>query len=140
MTTAQDNATLIQTIVDAYNAKDLDPFTAAAADHVEVQDKTMGISHRGPAGYRQFTQDLHTAFPDGKIEVTNLHATDQQVILEFIGRGTHAGPIKHPTGHIPATGKRMEVHFCNIYEIRNGKIVSVRTYYDGHTLRQHLGL
>ncbi len=133
---AQDNAKLVQAIVDGFNARDYSPFTAAAADSIEVQDLPRSITHHGPAGFRQFTEDLHSVFPDTRITVTNLQATDRQVTLEFSCNGTNTGAF----GLIPATGKGVRMDFVNIYEFSDGKISKVRTYYDGLTFSRQLGL
>ncbi|GHO91102.1 hypothetical protein KSF_011500 [Reticulibacter mediterranei] len=133
---AQDNVKLIEAIVDGFNTRDYGPFIAAAADSIEVRDLPRNVTQHGPAGFRQFTEDLHVAFPDSKITVTNLQATDQQVTLEFSCTGTQTGAF----GFFPATNKNISMHFVNIYEISNGKIVKVRTYYDGLTFIRQLGL
>lgn len=78
---AQDNAKIVQAVVDAYNAKDANRVSTDAADNMELHDIPSGIKHRGPAGHKQYTQDLHQAFPDGKIEVTNLLATDRKSVV-----------------------------------------------------------
>jgi len=70
-------------------------------------------------------------FPDSGIEIMNLFATEDQAVVEFIGRGTNTAPLHMPTGDVPPTGRAVEMRFCDVYRISNGKIVNYRSYYDG---------
>src|SRR5437660_1337798 len=71
----------------------------------------------------------YRSFPDTGIEITNLFATEDQAAVEFIGRGTNTGPLHMPTGDVPPTGRAVEMRFCDVYRVSNGKIVSYRSYY-----------
>jgi steroid delta-isomerase-like uncharacterized protein len=134
---AQDNAKLVQSSLDAFNARDFGPLlTDPVADNVEIVDLPRGITQHGQVGYNQFHQDLHTGFPNTRLTVTNLQATDQQVFVEFTCNGQNAGRI----GLVPATGNTINMQFAGIYEISNGKIVKVRFYYDGASLLHQLGV
>jgi ketosteroid isomerase-like protein len=48
--------------------------------------------------------------------------------------------MQTPMGEIAATGKPMELHFCSVIKVRDGKIVEERDYYDAMTIVNHLGL
>ncbi len=69
-----------------------------------------------------------------------MFASEDQVVVEFIGRGTNTGPLHMPTGDIPATGRHLELSFCEVIQCRNGKIVNFHIYFDNMTLLQQLGL
>jgi hypothetical protein len=43
---------------------------------------------------------------------SNVFTTEEQALLEFVGRGTNTGPLHMPTGDIPATGKPAEMRLC----------------------------
>ena len=45
----------------------------------------------------------------------------------------------HP-GEVPPTGKHMELHFCSLIKVRDGKIAEGRDYYDAMTVANQLGL
>ena len=80
------------------------------------------------------------AFPDSRTEITGLYAGDDFVDLEFTGRGTHEGVLKTPMGEVPPTSRLVEVHFCEVYRTRDGKIASGHTYFDAATGMVQLGL
>ncbi len=137
---AQNNANLVRTLYDAFNARDFDRAATVVARESELLNVPLGVTFRGQEGNKQFQQGWATAFPDGKVEITNLVATDDQVVVEFTGRGTHTGPLAGPAGTIPATGRKLVSQFVDVHHIQNGKIVKSRTYYDVLGMMQQLGL
>jgi hypothetical protein len=56
-------------------------------------------------------------------------------ICEFIGRGTRKGELMS----VKPTGKSVEIHVCDIVEVRNGKVYRAREYMDMLTLMAELG-
>jgi predicted ester cyclase len=88
----------------------------------------------------RFTRFFTETFPDLRAEVTNAFATQDQVALEGIFRGTNTGSRNLPTGALPATGLPGERQRCFVMQIRNGKITTVHSYYDLTALLEQLGL
>ena len=140
MTAQQDNAALVRDVHQAWNKRDFDRIIALTSPEVEWVTMPTGQKFRGLDGMRQYAQGWATAFPDGRVEDSNLIASDNGGAVEFIGRGTHNGPLMSPSGEIPATGRRLEMSFCEIYRIKNGKIVGGAIYFDMATMLQQLGL
>ncbi len=145
ITIAQHTATLVQTLYDLYNSHQSDPAwldksLAFFAEDCEVIDIPSGATSRGPDGYKQLILFFEEGFPDSGIEITNLFATEDQAVVEFIGRGTNTAPLHMPTGDVPPTGHAVEMRFCDVYRISNGKIVNYRSYYDALGFLQQLGL
>jgi steroid delta-isomerase-like uncharacterized protein len=143
--TAQNTVTLIQTLYDLMNNHQSDPVwldksLTFFAEDCEVIDVPSGVTSRGPDGYKQLILFFEEGFPDSGIEITNLFATDDQAVVEFIGRGTNTGPLHMPTGDVPPTGRVVEMRFCDVYRVRNGMIVSYRSYYDVYGFLLQLGL
>ncbi len=141
----QDNTTLVRTIYDVYNNHQSDPawldkFTASTAEDFEWVNVPLGLTLHGPEGHKQYPLGWSTGFPDSRVEVTNLALTEDGAVVKFVGHGTHTGPLHSPAGEIAPTGRRVEIHFCDVYRIRNGKFVSCHTYYDVMGLMQQLGL
>ena len=136
--TAQDNAKLVRQSLESFSARDFRSLQATPlADDVEVRDLPRGIVLHGPKGYAQYHHDLHTAFPNSKLVVTNVQATDNQVLAEFeCPDAENSGRF----GLLPATGKTVSMQFAGVYEISGGKITKVRYYYDGAALMNQLGV
>jgi steroid delta-isomerase-like uncharacterized protein len=130
---------------DAYNAHQSDPHwldyaTQDMAQDGEVIDIPSGMIFRGPDGLKQFLSSFSAAFPDSRVEITNLFATEEHAVVEFIVRGTHTGILQSPAGAIAPTGRSFELRFCDVYQLRNRKIARHATYYDALGLMQQLGL
>lgn len=135
---AQDHAALARALNDAFNARDWDAAVQPMAPDVEIVNMATGESFRGPDGARQFLQGWATAFTDSQVETLRVIADDAGAAMEFRGRGTHDGPLAGPTGAIPATGRRVDIPFAQIFEIQSGKITRVRLYFDLATMLQQL--
>jgi len=143
--TPQDTVTLVETLYDLYNSHQsdlawLDKSLTFFAEDCEVIDVPSGVTSRGPNAYKQLILFFEEGFPGSSIEITNLFATEDQAVVEFIGRGINTGPLHMPTGDVPSTGRSAELRFCDVYRISNGKIVSYRSYYDALGFMQQLGL
>jgi steroid delta-isomerase-like uncharacterized protein len=144
VTTQNTMAALVQIGYDAYNDHSFDAHwleraAAPIAEECEVVDVPSGAILRGPEGFKQFLLGFSTAFPDSRAEVTHLSTTEDGAVVEFVGRGTHTGPLHTPGGDIPPTGRPFELHFCDVYTIKKGKIVRHSTYYDALSLLEQLG-
>lgn len=142
---AQENAALVRSLLDLFNSRQSDPAwldktLAPIAEDCEVVDAPSGRISRGPDGLKEVTLLFADAFPNGRVEITTLFATEDQVCVEYIGRGTNTGPLHLPTGDLSATGRAAELPFCDTFRIRGGKIVSYHTYYDALGFMQQLGL
>src|SRR5215470_7838780 len=106
----------------------LDTCVAALAADCEVVS-AGGITLRGPEGYKRFLRFfLGESFPDLRTELTTVIATEDQVVVEGIFRGTTTGTRILPTGALTALGRPGEPRCCFVLQIRNGKITSLHAY------------
>ncbi|HWZ60837.1 MAG TPA: ester cyclase [Gemmatimonadaceae bacterium] len=138
---AADNARLGRKIYEEiWNQRDFDALMRSATNDCEVTAIPFDQTLRGQSGYRQWGESWATAFPDGRVEIKRVMATDDAVVLEFIGRGTHTGPLSTPSGTIPPTGKTVELQLCDVLEIRDGGVRRARSYFDAATLMRQLGI
>jgi predicted ester cyclase len=88
---------------------------------------------RGPEAGIAVGQMFANAFPDGRIEVRNIHTAGDTAIVEFTGSGTHTGDLMG----IAPTRRQISVPVCDVITTRGGKIVSEREYMDtAHMMRQ----
>lgn len=95
-----------------------------------------GQRHDGPDAGIAVAEMYTGAFPDLKFDVKRMHAVgDDVVVTEFIVRATHQGELMG----IAPTGRKVEVHVCNVIEVRDGKIYAEREYFDTAHLMQQLG-
>ncbi len=85
-------------------------------------------------------QEWKEAMPDVKGTVTNACATGNTVVLEVTWKGTHTGPLKGPSGEVPATGKQQTTRASWILDFDGGKITEIRHYFDMLSFMQQLGI
>lgn len=138
---AQDNISIIRGLYDSINRRDFDGYRNLFGPDCKQADIPNDRVYRGPDGMVQYLRHWLDAFPDGKVDVRNCFAQGDWVCAEILGRGTHQAEMEGPGGtRIPATNRSLELPIVDIYQVRNGKIVEVRTYYDLNTVSGQLGL
>ena len=131
-----DVRSMVRGMYDSWNAKDLARVEAYAHPDCRVTNIAFGAS----LAFRDYERNWATAFPDGTVELTNVIADGDCVAAEFIGRGTHRGPLQGPSGALAPTNRRVEVRLVEIWEFRNGKIAAGRVYFDSAGFMGQLGI
>ncbi|TMG00019.1 MAG: ester cyclase [Chloroflexi bacterium] len=92
-----------------------------------------GQTQRGPEAGMAVGQMFATAFPDGRIDLRQIHTAGDTAIVEFTGRGTHSGDLMG----IAPTGRHISIPVITVLTVRGGRIVSEREYMDmAHMMRQ----
>ncbi len=135
-----DNISVARTFHEAWAEGNPDRGAAVIADDCEFVDVPRGEIQRGPEGYRRDYERWRTAFPDGTVEITNVIAEGDWVVVEFTNSGTNTGPLRTAIGDFPPTNRKIEVQYCSVMQIKNGKVISGRDYYDVSTILRQLGL
>ena len=135
-----DSASIARTFYDAWNERDFDRGANLMADDGEIVIVGSGQHLRGQDGARQFSTMWATAFPDGRVTVDNVVAEGDRVAVEYTGRGTQTGPLDGPAGTVPATGRSVTLQLCDVWELREGKAQTLRTYFDTASLLTQLGV
>jgi predicted ester cyclase len=74
------------------------------------------------------------AFPDIRLESKNSYSAGDVTITEFLLHGTQKGRFMD----IEATNREINFPLCNVLEVRDNKIYSVREYFDTSVLMQQL--
>lgn len=140
MLTAKDNATIARDHFNAFNARDFERGLKLVTDDVKWTNIPFGREFAGHAGYREFHQNWITAMPDCRVEILNVIGGEEWTVVEFVGRGTHTGPLQGPNGPIAATQKKLELKVCELLRIQDGLISESRVYFDAATMMRQLGL
>jgi len=115
-----------------------------AAEHVSedalVIDVASGDEFHGPTGYLEHVRGWYSAFPDLRFLRLAIRAGDEFAVAEYEISGTHTGTLLTRRGHIPPTGMEVDVRFCDVLTIPNGRLTQLRSYFDSATLLRQLGL
>jgi predicted ester cyclase len=83
---------------------------------------------------------LWEAFPDIEVTVTSVVEDGPVVAIQARSRGTHTGTFHTPGGDIPPTGRRVDLAISDLYEVRDGLIVSGHLHFDRLDLLEQLGV
>ena len=87
------------------------------------------------------TVDIYaSAFPDMHRELYNMYLNDDVVVVELSLNGTHKGDLVIPEGVIPPTNKEMHAPCCDVFHLKDGKVVSFHCYVAVSILLGQLGV
>ena len=99
------------------------------------------------AGKKYYGQDIGltvdmyaAAFPNMHRELYSLYFKDDVVVVELSLNGTHKGNLAIPAGVIPPTNKDMHAPCCDVFHLKNGKVVSFHCYVAVPILLEELGV
>jgi predicted ester cyclase len=98
-------------------------------------DPGLDFEVRGPEGVLQLHDALMPAFPDMKLELEDLVAEGEKVLVRLVIRATHTGPF----GAMPATGKPIRVAVLDLFQIRDGVLIEHWAQLDNLGMLKQLG-
>ena len=132
---------VLEQAIDCWNAVDRDAWVTHYADDV-VYEGPGGQRISGLADLKEeYFDALVQAAPDRTSRDIVLFADGEYVVEQARYAGTHTGPLRTPDGGgIPATGKHFDFPFVGIFRVQDGKIRSIRIFYDQIELLTQLGL
>jgi steroid delta-isomerase-like uncharacterized protein len=95
----------------------------------------------GIKDFLAFVSGFKRAFPDLRFDIRASIEGADTVITEGVFIGTNTGPMAGSNGSMmPATGRKVELPFCDVWKVRNGRIVENHIYYDQLAFLGQLGL
>ena len=126
--------------ITAYNDKDWNAVAAVLApgcvyDEVATHRRVQGVNEIMDA-WRGWA----TALPDSRASFDKVSVSGNTVTLELTWRGAQTGPLETPGGTLPPSGRSIEIRACQVVEVADGKVQSVRHYFDMATILQQLGI
>ena len=124
---------------DTFNAHDIDGFAAVLADDVVFQ-APGGMRGQGKPACVEFYGGWLSAFPDGHVEVHDVHFVDDVAVEEGTFTGTHNGVLHGPMGDIPPTGRPVRLDYIQVLRFRDGKHTSFHLMFDRLLMLEQLGL
>ena len=124
---------------DTFNAHDIDGFAAVLADDVVFQ-APGGMHGQGKPACVEFYGGWLSAFPDGHVEVHDVHFIDDVAVEEGTFSGTHNGVLHTPAGDIPPTGRSVSLDYIQVLRFRDGTHVSFNLMFDRLLMLEQLDL
>ena len=139
MSAEEENKRLALIVIEALNARDLEPWSQKLSDEyageypgVPVLNKTQSLGYN-----RRFV----IAFPDTHFQVHSVVAQGDQVFIHWTVSGTQTERLATVTGRtIPPTRRRATVSGVLLTQVRDGEIVREHWYWDQLSLLDQLGI
>jgi ketosteroid isomerase-like protein len=128
------NEIIIAGLYEAVNRKDLPVLQNLGAPNSEWLDVPFNFTSTGERAIIDPWKSWFDIFPDATCEVKSLVSLGDYVVAQGIGRGTHKGVFNSPAGELKPSGVKMQVNFCDVYRLENGKIIRADSYFDFYGL------
>jgi steroid delta-isomerase-like uncharacterized protein len=124
---AADTVALIERYYNAFNAGDGEGMLACLAEHV-VHDVNQGARRTGKEAFRAFTAHMERCYAEQLENIAVMATADgARAAAEFDVLGTY---IETDEGLPPATGQTYRLPAGAFFEVENGLIARVTTYYN----------
>lgn len=127
----------IEAHLRAENAKDLDALLAGmTGDCFNIVMPDPSPLYRGPAEVARRYRGLWAAFPDLDVRLRRVVAIEgDKAVTEHTLSGTHLGPLLG----VEASGRRLSVDTCVVWEFSQGMVRGETVYFDAVTLLRQAG-
>ncbi len=112
-----DFAASVRRLFAAFESGDYKAFDELIGDDYKNHD--MPLPKPGREGLKMMLEGWHAAFADLKMTVQDVVVQGDKVATRGVVSGTHKGEFNG----IPATGKRVEVPWMDMWRVQNGKFV-----------------
>jgi len=132
------NAAIIQKLYEAVNEKNLDYIKSLGTAKSEWLDVPFNYTAKGADAIINPWKSWFEIFPDATCEVRSLVSMGEYVIAQGIGRGTQKGVFQSPAGLLKPSDKPMAINFCDVYRLKDGKIIRADSYFDFYSLLKQL--
>lgn len=125
-------------IIEAENRGDIDAVASLyAEDAIYVQPSG---TTQGRAAIANLYRSNAAAFPDGHRKLERIVEEGDWAAFEGVMTGTHSGPLHAGGATVPATGRRLELRFMGIGQVRDGRCTYFRVCFDQLEVMTQLGL
>jgi ketosteroid isomerase-like protein len=121
---------------EAFNSRDWDRMRALTAPGVVFTDQARGLTTEGVDDFLGWVQEWPTGMSDARVDEPEYLDAETHSVCRFRGRGVNDGPM----GPADATGRQVDLAFCEIVRVEDDRIVSGEMYYDAMTMMVQLGV
>jgi steroid delta-isomerase-like uncharacterized protein len=135
--------TLIQAAkapIEAYNDKNWHRLRSAVTPDFVYEEVATQRRIEGVDAVSACWQAWAKAFPDSKATFDEACAADGVAVLEVTWCGSHTGLLDLPGGPVAPTNRPIRLQGCQVFTFRDGRVQSLRQYFDIATLLQQLGM
>ncbi len=105
----------------------------------DVETVIPGGTLKGVEEFRGLGESFRTAMSEPRHEIIRSFEAGDTIVVEGVFSGRHTGPMVTPAGTIPASGNAVSFSYADFLQVRDGKCVSHRIYWDNAGLMAQLG-
>jgi steroid delta-isomerase-like uncharacterized protein len=116
---------------ELYNKGDIDRVLDLLGDGYQ----SHGFGGGGADNLRLSLEGFRAAFPDVEFAVEDTITEGDKVAVKTTFRATHQGPF----AGVPASGRSIEVGGCDVFRVRDGKIVEAWWLGDSGSMLMQIG-
>lgn len=134
----QENTTLVHKFFDYLNQNnpnDLKSFETILASNIQIHDPALSHPKTGIEYLKQLEIGYIKAFPNKKVVIDDIFASNDRVAVYWTVSGTHKGEFQ---GLAPGN-RDFKISGISLYRISNGKITEITQNWDLHGLLQQIG-
>ena len=138
MSKENQNVRVFNEWISAHRAHDIDRMLTFVTDDITIQSaagKNMPPA-RGKAEARMHCQTIFDTFPDMRMDAIEVTVQDERLVAEI----SHGGTMKGKMGKRQPTGKEYRTEGAFRIGFRDGKIRSIRSYWDTASMLGQLDL
>jgi steroid delta-isomerase-like uncharacterized protein len=134
--TPADAATVGHAYFEAVGRRDLDAMTAFYEPGGTGEIYGL-VELRVPDTYRDWFGNVFRAFPDFKLEIVELIASDEKAVVRWQATATFNGTTRFEG--LEPNGARVIIRGCDVLTVREGRIQRNDAYLNGVELARQLG-
>jgi steroid delta-isomerase-like uncharacterized protein len=130
---------VVEKAISAWNNHDREGYIACFAEDCEYNvPRRPGKGRDAVAAWWDFNA---AAFGERHVRIVELVESGETVAVEAVAENKHTGSLAAvgTRREIPATGKPFVLPHVNMYTVRDGLIVGIRSYWDGIEALDQLG-
>ncbi|WP_431241437.1 ester cyclase [Flavobacterium sp. P21] len=120
--------------------QNVEKFISLFTEDGTFNDESAGVTYTGKKELGLPVEIYAKAFPDMHRELYDMYVSGDVVVVELSLNGTHKGPLKLPSGTIPATGNRIQTPCRDVFRIKDGKVLSFNCYTAATVLLGQIGV
>jgi steroid delta-isomerase-like uncharacterized protein len=121
----------------AAGRRNLDEMFAFYDSDVILDLVPIGV-RRGAREYRAFFEEVFGAVPDAEFTVVRVTANSSAGAVEWRCSGTFNGTRSFQG--VEPNGRHIELRGCDVFEVKDGKIVKNTAFYDGMAFARGVGM
>ena len=130
---------VMEQVLKAIEARNGEEFARSLTADCEF--RAPDFEATGPEQAWPWMKAFLDAFPDIDHRVVTSVGSNDREAAEVVITGTHTQPLVSAQGTIPATGKTMTIHACDMVQLDDaGRIRSYHIYFDHAGFMAQLGL